>query len=359
MTEKKEPQAAGIPPDETQVNVPAQTDPVEKKRGRRRKNAESQNESGSEAKKSLIRLPDHLTSDEQDVLVIDSTKTVESEADMNKNTLLDLMESLRSRRILKGVIQGVETGRSGEPRAVVYRGEFKVLIPASVCIERPEDFRDMKPNDVLKYQLMKRMGAEIDYVVKGIDPETGMVVASRMEAMEIRRRQFFFGKDKDGNSLMYEGRIAEARIICVIRTGAFVELFGLECFIPLKELSYKRMADAMQHYAPGQRIQVKVLKLERPDPDHIKAVLSAKQTTTNPYEKVLKKHAVGNHYVGTVVVIHMGGIWVNLDSGLDCLCNFPVHGRPPMGARVTVKLKHINEETGKLIGEIVYSSNVQ
>jgi ribosomal protein S1 len=72
----------------------------------------------------------------------------------------------------------------------------------------------------------------------------------------------------------------------------------------------------------------------------------------------MQKHTVGNHYVGTVSVINLIGIWVSLDSGLDCLCNFPVHGRPPIGARATVKLLDINEETGKLFGEIVFSSNL-
>ena len=370
MSETKEPHVAGAPPDDTPAAVhtdpvPAadasvQTEPeVKRKRGRPRKTTPPENESGSDGQNENPNPPNVTISGDQRVLSIDGRLRVATEADKAKNDLLDLMESLRSKRILTGMIQGVEGNPDAEPRAVVYRGEFKILIPASLCIERPTDFRDMKPNDVLKYQITKRLGAEIEYIVKGVDPESGVVVASRLEAMAIRRRQYYFGKDRDGNNLIYEGCIAEARIICVIRTGAFIELFGQECFVPLQELGYQRMADAMRHFAPGQRILVKVIRLDRTDPEHIKIDLSAKQVSTNPYEKVMQKHAVGNHYVGTVSVIHMGGIWVSLDSGLDCLCNFPVQGRPLPGARVTVKLMHINEETGKLFGEIVYSSQVQ
>ena len=370
MSETKEPHVAGAPPDDTpaavhtdpapETDAPVQTEPeVKRKRGRPRKNPAPENESGNEAKDENTPQPNFVMSGDQRVLSIDSRRTVETDADKAKNNLLDLMESLRSKRILTGMIQGVEGNPDSEPRAVVYRGEFKILIPASLCIERPTDFRGMKPNDVLKYQITKRLGAEIEYIVKGIDPESGVVVASRMDAMAIRRRQFYYGKDRDGNNLIYEGCIAEARIICVIRTGAFIELFGQECFVPLQELGYQRMVDAMRHFAPGQRILVKVLRLDRTDPEHIKIELSAKQVSANPYEKVMQKHAVGNHYVGTVSVIHLGGIWVSLDSGLDCLCNFPVQGRPLPGARVTVKLMHINEENGKLFGEIVYSSQVQ
>ena len=369
MIENLEPNVAGAPPDDTpaavhmdsipEADAAVQAEPeVKRKRGRPPKNAATENESGTQIRETETAQPNYVMSGDQRVLAIDGKRTVETEADKAKNDLLDLMESLRSKRILTGMIQGVEGNPDAEPRAVVYRGEFKILIPASLCIERPADFRGMKPNDVLKYQITKRLGAEIEYIVKGIDPDSGVVVASRMDAMAVRRKQYYFGKDRDGNNLIYEGCIAEARIICVIRTGAFIELFGQECFVPIQELGYQRMLDAMRHFAPGQRILVKVLHLDRTDPDHIKIELSAKQVNTNPYEKVMQKHAVGNHYVGTVSVIHLGGIWVSLDSGLDCLCNFPIQGRPLPGARVTVKLMHINEETGKLFGEIVYSSNV-
>lgn len=369
MSENLETHVAGAPPEDTPAKIPNDPIPeadasvqteseVKKKRGRPRKNPAPENESGEEPKPAEEnQIPAIPT--EQRVLSIDGRRTVETEADKARNDLLDLLESLRSKRILTGTIQGVEGTGDTEPRAIVYRGEFKVMIPASVCIAWPDDFRDQNPNEVLRYQITKRLGAEIEYIVRGIDEENGVVVGSRMEAMAIRRRQFYFGKDREGNNLLYEGCVAEARIICVIRTGVFVELFGLEAFIRLNELGYQRMVDAMRHFSPGQRILVKVLKLDKSDPDNIMIELSAKQVSTNPYEKVMQKHAVGNHYVGTATVIHPGGIWVSLDSGLDCLCRFPIRGRPMAGARVTVKILEINEETGKLFGEIVYSSSVQ
>lgn len=211
MSETKEPHVAGAPPEDTPAEVPTvpvteadapvQTEPeVKRKRGRPRKTPAPENESGADAKTpNKPPAPEPVSSDQR-ILSIDGRRTVATEADKAKNDLLDLMESLRSKRILTGKIQGVEGNPDSEPRAVVYRGEFKILIPASMCIERPTDFRDMKPNEVLKYQITKRLGAEIEYIVKGVDPESGVVVASRMEAMEIRRRQFYFGKDRDGNS---------------------------------------------------------------------------------------------------------------------------------------------------------------
>ena len=108
------------------------------------------------------------------------------------------------------------------------------------AIEEPEDYRGQPKGDVLHYLLNKRLGAEVDYIVKGIDQEHNVVAASRLEAMALKRREYYFRTDRDGNYQIYEGIRAEARVISVIRAGIFVDLFGAECYIPLRELSYQR-----------------------------------------------------------------------------------------------------------------------
>lgn len=45
--------------------------------------------------------------------------------------MLDLVESLKTRRILSGTVQGIERpGDGANSVAVIYHGDFKVLIPA-------------------------------------------------------------------------------------------------------------------------------------------------------------------------------------------------------------------------------------
>ena len=119
---------------------------------------------------------------------------------------------------------------------------------------------DVYKRQVLHYMLTKRLGAEIDYIVKGIDPKAGVAVGSRLEAMTQKRRQYYFGTDRDGNNLLHSGVCAEARVVSVIRAGIFVDLFGMEVYIPLRELSYQRMMDAAGYFQPGQRILVKILE---------------------------------------------------------------------------------------------------
>lgn len=312
-------------------------------------NEDSVSEGATKRKRSYTR-PDLK------IISIDDRPTIETEADKAKNDLLDLIESQRTGRILSGILQGVErpSDRPGNTVAVLYHGAFKVILPATETVDPPEDYRGRNPDDVHHYMLTKRLGAEIDYIVKGIDPDAGVAVASRLEAMKAKRKNYYFGTDRDGNHLLYPGVCAEARVVSVIRAGIFIDLFGVETYIPLKELSYQRWLDASAHYQPGQRVLVKVLTLDRGDRNHIRVTTSVKQAAENPYDKALRKYSVGNRYVGTVSMVDINGVFVALDGGVDCLCSYPKRGRPPRGARVTVRILGINHETNRIWGAITH-----
>ena len=346
----------------------SQTEAQEPKKARgRKKTAEKSSESDAEAGSKEKDAGDGVeeapkprrrraSARPKPVVSIDERPTVETEADKAKNDLLDLLESQKTGRILTGTIQGVERPADNPSRslAVIYHGEFKVIIPAEEAVEPTDDYRGRLPEDVLHYMLTKRLGAEVDYIVKGIDPGSGLAVASRLEAMKAKRKAYYLGTDRDGNNLLYSGVCAEARIVSVIRAGIFVDLFGLEIYIPLRELSYQRWMDAAAYFQPGQRILVKVLEVDRSDRNQIKATASVKQAGENPYEKALRRYSVGNRYVGTVSMVDTNGVFVALDGGIDCLCSYPKRGRPPRGSRVTVRILGINNDSNRIWGAITH-----
>lgn len=317
---------------------------------------EPENESPGSEGESIPKRKRSYTRPTMNVLSIDERLAVETDADKAKNDLLDLIESMKTKRILTGTIQGVERPEDNPNRslAVIYHGDFKVIIPAEEAVEPPEDFRGRSESDIMHYMLTKRLGAEVDYIVKGIDPKAGIAVASRLEAMAAKRKEYYFGTDRDGNNLIYNDVCAEARIVSVIRAGIFVDLFGLEIYIPLRELSYQRLLDASAQFQPGQRVLVKVLTVDRSERNQVKATASVKQAGENPYEKALKKYSVGNRYVGTVSMVDTTGVFVSLDGGVDCLCSYPKRGRPPRGARVTVRVLGINKENNRIWGAITH-----
>ena len=290
------------------------------------------------------------------VITIDDRPTVETDADKAKSDLLDLIESQKSGRILSGSIQGIEElpNNPNHSVAVIYHGEFKIVIPVEEAVELPTGFSGSNGDEIRHLMLSKRLGAEVDYIVKGLDPEECVAVASRLEAMRAKRRQYYLGTDRYGNYQIYEGICAEARVVSAIRAGIFIELFGLETYIPLKELSYQRLLDASSQFQPGQRILVKILNVDRSDRNHIKVTASVKQAGDNPYERALRMYSVGNKYVGTDSMVDTSGVFVSLDGGIGCLCSHPKRGRPPRGARVTVRILGINHEANRIWGAITH-----
>lgn len=67
------------------------------------------------------------------------------------------------------MFQGVErlSDESNRYIAVLYHGSFRVIIPMEEAVEPPRDYRGMEPESVLRYLVNKRLGAEVDYIVKG------------------------------------------------------------------------------------------------------------------------------------------------------------------------------------------------
>ena len=347
----------------------SQTELEKPKRTRRRKKDPQENQSQSdtepnskqenasdgvsEASKSTIRTTPTRPST---ILSIDDELGVVTDADKARSELLDLLESYRGKKHLSGTIQGIEnpTGDPSKTLAVLYHGEYKIIIPLAEAVEPPDDLKGQPLDYVLNYMLNKRLGAEVDYIIKGIDAKEKIAVGSRVEAMRNKRKNYYFGSDRDGNNLLYSDLCAEVRVVSVVRSGIFVDLFGLEVFIPLRELSYQRLMDAEKYFTPGQRTLVKILDIDRTDRRNIKVRASVKQAGENPYDKALKKYSVGNRYVGTVSLVDTNGVFVSLDGGIGCLCNYPKRGRPPRGARVTVRILGINYNTNRIWGAITH-----
>lgn len=345
---------------EAETTIGPESEPLSKP-ARKRKTPAKKNESDTEAapkpeaKASATKRTRKAASIRmiQEIVSIDDVRSVETDEDKAKNDLLDLTESMKAGKILTGTVHGVER-TADDAVAVIYHGAYKVIIPTYEAIVPPSNYRDIPKAEVHEYLLTKRLGAEFDYIVKGIDTEARVAVASRIEAMKIKRKWHYYDIEKETGRFLYEGVIAEARVVSAIRTGIFVDLFGVETFIPLRELDYQRLMDASLHFSPGQRVLVKVLTIDRKDRNNIQVTASVKQTTENPCIAAIRKYTVGDKYVGTVSMIDTNGVFVALDGGIDCLCSYPKRGRPPRGARVTVLIRGKDMTANRIWGVITH-----
>lgn len=293
------------------------------------------------------------------VLSIDGRRTVDTEADRTKSDLLDMLESLKSKRILSGYFNGLEEqGSSGRNMAVIYHGSIKVIIPYNEMVALPEDLEGRSETVAYNEMMIRRLGAEVDYIVKGIDPENGIAVASRLDAMQAKRKQYYYGTDREGNYLLYTGAVVEARVVSVVRGGIFVEVFGVESWIAVKDLTYRRVLDATLLHQPGERVLVRIMELDRSNRDNIQIEVSVKEAMENPFDRATRRYVPGNKYVGIVGHVDVNGVFVTLEGELDCLCTLPKRGRPLPGARVTVRILEVDTEQKRIWGVITHASTV-
>lgn len=292
------------------------------------------------------------------IISIDGQLKVSTDADKKKEALLSLTESQKVGKILTGHISGVEKVGRGDDAisvAVLYMDDYKIIIPAQECIDIPNP-GDRDEKKYTQYVLSKRLGSEIDFIVQGINEEQEIVAASRKAAMEKKKKEFLLDKDKSGNFIVYEKAVVEARIVCTTRAGIIVEVFGVECYVPARELSYQRIQDATQEFSVGDRVLVKIVQLNRDlNTGEVSMEVSVKAALPNPYEKAMKRYNVNDKYVGKVSMIDENGIFVSLEGGIDVLCKYPERGaRPPRGTKVTVRITTKNEEMNRLFGLITH-----
>ena len=113
---------------------------------------------------------------------------------------------------------------------------------------------------------------------------------------------------------VYTGRVTR-----LMPYGAFVELVpGVEGMVHISELSWSRVEKPEEAVSPGDKIEVKVLRIE-PGQKQIKISLSAKQVAGDPWERVGQELQAGQKIVGKVVRCTPFGAFVELWPGVDGL----------------------------------------
>ncbi len=267
-----------------------------------------------------------------------------------RNDLSILMSAQNERHILTGVIQGIERcpDNPADSLAVLYQGAYKIIIPTDHLLEiEPE-----RTNSARGGMVSRRLGAEIDYIIVGVDAANHIAVASRREAMNRLRKHHFLYPEQNENYPIMVGDFIEARIVSVIQPGIFVEVFGVECFIPMEELSYQRWTDATKHFKVGNHTLVQVLSLTIDDEQQIAIELSVKRTDDDRIIAMMQRYIPENIYLGQISMIYSSGIFVSFGE-VGCFCKHPRRGRFTVGNKVTVRILGANMEEKRIWGAIV------
>ena len=133
------------------------------------------------------------------VLTIESGDEIETEDAREAVAWHEIHNAYRTRRILSAPLGGIEQTDSGKTIAVVDYNGFRIVIPLKEMMVAPSAANSTDSMAVRQMKLLGNMlGAEIDFVILGIDSKSRSVVASRREAMMRKRQLFYFSPDANG-----------------------------------------------------------------------------------------------------------------------------------------------------------------
>lgn len=288
------------------------------------------------------------------ILTLEAGADVETEESLADVAWHEIHNAYRTRRMLTGTLGGLEQTDNGKTIAVVEYKGYRVVIPLK---EMVLNYQNHLTGDaynemiVRQHKLLSRMlGAEIDFVIKGIDSKTRSVVASRKEAMLKKRKIFYMDTDLSGEYRIYDGRIIQARVIATSEKAIRIEAFGVESSVMARDLSWEWIGDARDHYAVGDQVLVRVQSVNREDIEHISIKADLRSVSDNRQDN-LRLCRIQSKYAGTVTDVHKGVVYIRLTNGVNAIAHSCYDRRRP-GKKddVSFVVTGIDQERGVALG---------
>lgn len=288
------------------------------------------------------------------ILTLSADSEVETQESKEDLIWHELQNAYRTKKILTGNLGGIERTEGGTI-AVIYYKEMRVIIPlAEMMINLSEDavhdYGELvqRQNKILGNML----GCEVDFIVKGLDNSSRSVVASRKDAM-YKKRQIFYLPDANGNSRVCEDRVVQARVIAVAEKVVRVEIFGVECSILARDLSWDWLGDATESFFVGDPLLVRVLNVKLNSLEDISVKADVKSVNGNTSKANLNKCKIYGKYTGIVTNIHKGTVFVRLHIGVNAVAHSCYDNRMPGNKdEISFVVTRIDEERNVAVGLI-------
>jgi small subunit ribosomal protein S1 len=159
------------------------------------------------------------------------------------------------------------------------------------------------------------VGRTLEFLVTNAGDARGGVVLSRRQllrrAEEERARQLL-AAIKPGDEL--EGTVARLEAF-----GAFVDLGGVDGLVHVSEIRHERTGHPSQALSTGERVRVRVLRIEPGKEGRSRIALSIKAATPDPWTGIETRFAPGMRVRGVVARLADFGAFVTLAPGIDGL----------------------------------------
>lgn len=156
------------------------------------------------------------------------------------------------------------------------------------------------------------IGQKLRVVITEVKPQRRRLVVSR-------RKLLLEEREASRQTLMQElkeGDVRPGRVKTIKDYGAFVDLGGVDGFLPIGEMSWTRIAHPTDVLKEGDEIEVKVQKIEA---EKNRISLSLRQLAANPWKLAEAKYGKGTNVTGRVTRTEAFGAFVELEPGIEGL----------------------------------------
>ena len=190
------------------------------------------------------------------------------------------------------------------------KGGFDVQL-GSVRAFCPASQIDRRRGEAAQY-----LGQRFRFRITKLDPNGRNVVVSRRQLLEDEAAE----RAATTWAELREGAVVTGTVTSLREFGAFVDLGGVEGLIHVSELGYARVTHPAEVVQVGQRVEAKVVKLERGKGDGPGRIgLSLRALAPDPWDSVRERFPVGTTVRGTVRRLEQFGAFVELTPGIDGL----------------------------------------
>jgi small subunit ribosomal protein S1 len=157
------------------------------------------------------------------------------------------------------------------------------------------------------------LGRTLEFLVTAIEESRRSFVLSRRQLLrrteveEARRR---LATLKPGDEL--DGTVARLEAF-----GAFVNLGGMDGMVHVSEIQHGRVSHPRDVLREGDRVRVRVLRIEASRDGRPRIALSIKASAPDPWAAIEQRFAPGMRVTGTVASLAEFGAFVTLAPGID------------------------------------------
>lgn len=190
------------------------------------------------------------------------------------------------------------------------KGGFEVVVLGKTCFCPVSQMETRFVEDQQQY-----VGKDFEFLIDEFGENGRNIVLSRAKLLkqqaEERLKQLIAGLTPE---TILDGTVTEIRDF-----GAFVDIGGVEGLVHISELSHQRIERAGDFVRRGEKVRVKVLKVDKDERGRPKISLSMKAAMRDPWEDI-HEHIKGSEtYTGRVVRLMPFGAFIELKPGIEGL----------------------------------------